>query len=76
VAAVPDVPAQACRIVVAMIVASAANERVIFSTTNRFVPGSAKVKLEKSSPFFEIAFVLVRLDHVACIIVNTDGSVL
>jgi hypothetical protein len=59
-----------------MIVASAANERVIFSTTNRFVPGSAEVKLEKTSPFFEIAFVLVRLDHVPCTIVNTDHGIM
>jgi hypothetical protein len=29
-----------------------------------------------NSPFFEIAFVLVRLDHVASVIVNADDSIM
>jgi hypothetical protein len=29
-----------------------------------------------NSPFFEIAFVLVRLDHVARVIVNADDSIM
>jgi len=62
---VPAVPTQACGIVIAMIAATAANERVIFSITNWFLVGSAEVKREKTSPLFETALVLVRLDHVA-----------
>jgi hypothetical protein len=41
-AAVPGVATQVCRIVIAMIAASAANKRVIFSTINRFYQGAAK----------------------------------
>jgi hypothetical protein len=36
VAAVPAVPAHACKIVIAMIAASGANESMILSITNRF----------------------------------------
>ena len=60
---VPAVPTQACGIVIAMIAATAANERVIFSITNWFLVGSAEVKREKTSPLFETALVLVRLEH-------------
>jgi hypothetical protein len=64
VPAVRAVPTQACSIVIAMIATSAANEKLIFSITNRLYCGAPKGS-EKTSPFFEIARVLVRFDHVA-----------
>jgi hypothetical protein len=60
VPAVRAVSTQACSIVIAMI----ANEKLIFSITNRLYCGAPKGS-EKTSPFFEIARVLVRFDHVA-----------
>jgi len=40
--ALPAVPTQACGIVIAMIAASAVNERVIFSITNRLYRGAPR----------------------------------
>ena len=62
---VPAVPTQACGIVIAMIAATAANERVIFSITNRFLAGSAKAKRGKTSPIFGLSRILVRFNHAA-----------
>jgi hypothetical protein len=47
VRAVPAVPTQPCGIVIAMIVASAANESVIFSIKKSFLRASAELKREK-----------------------------
>jgi quercetin dioxygenase-like cupin family protein len=69
VADVPDVPTQA---VIAIIAASAANERVIFSITKSVFTWERRGEARKTSPLFEIALVLVRLDHVASFIINAN----
>lgn len=62
---VSAVPTQACENVIAMVAASAANEDVIFSITNRLYCGG-EVKREKTSPFFEVTFVPVHFDEFSC----------
>jgi hypothetical protein len=74
-AAVPAVPTQPCGIVIAMIAASAANKRPIFSIRNH-LHREAEVKQNKTSPLFEIALVLVRFNHVARVIVNANHSIM
>jgi hypothetical protein len=72
---VPAVPTQPCGIVIAMIAASAANKRPVFSIRNH-LHREAEVKQNKTSPLFEIAIVLVRFDHFACLTVNANHSMM
>jgi hypothetical protein len=43
-------------------------------TLDTFLPGSADLTPGENSPLFELASVLVRLDHVACFIVKRNHS--
>ena len=44
--------------------------------SDKFFPFRFQVSSGKTPPLFEIALVLVRLDHVARIIVNADHSIM
>jgi len=72
---VPAVLTQACGNVIAMVAASAANENVIFSITNRLYCGG-DVKREKTSPFFEVALVPVQFDEFSSRIINADHGMM
>lgn len=59
---VPVVPAQPCRLVIAMIAASTANERLILSLIKWFLAGSAEVKRGKLHHSLKSPRLLHRLD--------------
>jgi len=61
--------------VIAMIAAITANERLSFLLNKMVFTGERRGKARKTSPLFEIARLLHRLDRVTRIIVNANYSI-